>query len=405
MTIRMPAFSRLSDEQRDILEEVPLRGAILVTGPPGTGKTVIAMYRAKALALARTESGTVTMITHSRVLADHSQTWDDPGFQAVKIQTYHRWAAGFWKSIGGRGWAPKRPRASSSYDLDWSEITRQAHSNGRPPKVGSIVVDEGQDLPVEFYQHLSAYLQLGWASSLSVFADENQRLQEQQNSSIIQIRDAIALTNVPVERQLTLNYRNTLPIARVAREFYVGLATGQPELPIDRHGQKPEFLRMCTPEAMVGRIAIHAINDPSRSLLVICGTQHAASVLRARIDAELVRRGHRRTVTWYKREHPEHGDPAKLRPGEQGVIAVVHTSSMKGLEADSVFVPGVELLDGCAAGSDIECMKLYVMTSRARSHLELHWSSAANQTVKLIVGRTRLYLSDESKSGLTTGGL
>jgi superfamily I DNA and RNA helicase len=403
MTIRMPAFSRLSEEQRDIFEEVPLEGASLVTGPPGTGKTVIAMYRAKALAGAG--GGPVAMITHSKVLAAHSQTWKDPGFERVKVQTYHSWAHQLWRAVGGRNFAPKRNGASSEFDIDWLEITRQVRSSGSAPKLGHLVVDEGQDLPVDFYQQVGMYLQIGWVSSLSVFADENQRLQEQQNSSIAQIRSAIEITNPIVERQLTLNYRNSLPVARVAGTFYVGLQTGKPRLPADRPGQPPEFLCVPSQEAMVGRIAIHAINDPSRSLLVVCGTQSAAAQLRNQIEAELLRRGHRRIVSWYKRDHKEHGDPVRLRPGEQGVIAVVHTSSMKGLEADSVFVPGVESLDGGAAGSDVECMKLYVMTSRARSHLELHWTCASSQMVREIANRTRLYLSDDSKLGLSSRGI
>ena len=78
-----------------------------------------------------------------------------------------------------------------------------------------LLVDEGQDMPPQFYAVLAAW----GLENFYVVADQNQQLQPDKCSSRQDIEDVLALeTRETLE--LTANYRNTRPIARLAQHFY-----------------------------------------------------------------------------------------------------------------------------------------------------------------------------------------
>ena len=52
---------------------------------------------------------------------------------------------------------------------------------------------------------------------------------------------------------------------------------------------------------------------------------------------------------------------------------------MKGIEADAVFVPHLELFDLGTDSTKGELMRLYVMCSRARLKLEIQYESMSSQ--------------------------
>lgn len=401
MTIRMPTFTDLSSEQRKILRDLPIKGTSLVVGPPGTGKTVIAMFR--ALQISKIPGNAVTLITHSKVLAEHSKTWSEKGFDAITTSTYHSFIHRIWKQHGGEGYAPVKHGAESKYEKDWAAISEQLSKNSSQPRLGHLVVDEGQDLPPEFYKFMAIYNMKGWVQSCSVFADENQRLDPIMNSTIAQIRESLGQIALPIELPLTINFRNTLQIAKAAASFFVGAASDRPKFPEGRPGGPVEMRQCVDLTSMADRISTLAINDQSRSLLIICGSQSIAKKLRNRIEARLIQYGPRQ-VTWYKRNDKQWGDAAKLRPGENGVVAVVHTSSMKGLEADAVFVAGLEGFEKGHDGADVENMNLYVTTSRARSTLEILYEDPRARLVPDVASKVRETLSLKSKAELKSLG-
>ena len=363
MSIHMPTYTQLSDEQKAILEESDYDDNILVVGPPGTGKTVIAMHRAEGLARARKQ--TINLIMYNQVLEHYTSQWDSTVFrESVDVKTYHKWVATLWRQHKCGGYAPQ----TEPYKFDWSAI--QAEFVRRKVPLGRLVIDEAQDLPVSFYQALGLLAgSCSGQSSFCIVADENQRLEESHNSSINDIRTAIVLAGVPQEYLLRCNYRNTFEIAALAEKFYVGLDSGTAELPEARRGQKPRMIGYDKgTNGMAEAISRHAKNNPTHSVLVVCPTKRLVKSLRNRIESKLSGRSVKAFLSGNK-SHVA-GD---LETGQDGSVTLLHWRSMKGVEADAVFVPHLEAFDLGGDSTDGEKMRLYVLLSRARQTLELQY--------------------------------
>ena len=125
MAIRMPNRSDLASEQKQVLDDLPREGLSLITGPPGTGKTVIGLWR--ALELSRRGTETVRFVCFNRILKSHSSTWSDPSFTRVCVSTVHQLAGELCRTVSGsRSWPT---RSSNPYDIDWAEIGRMCGEN------------------------------------------------------------------------------------------------------------------------------------------------------------------------------------------------------------------------------------------------------------------------------------
>src|SRR5690606_10293628 len=147
------------------------------------------------------------------------------------VETYHRWFLGFWL----RNYRIRPPK-TGRWDFDWHECKRVILENPLPTADKQhIVVDEGQDLPPDFYLVLRLV-----SRSMLIFADENQRITENQ-STIGEIQAATGVRDV-----LTLehNRRNTPAIARFASHFHVGGLTNAAVATTDNHdeGQPPVLI-------------------------------------------------------------------------------------------------------------------------------------------------------------------
>ena len=390
MPIKMPTYTQLSSEQKQILEEHDLDANILVIGPPGTGKTVIAMHRAEQMALVRVEEGevdkkgkAVRMIMYNKVLRKYSEGWESDDFSSyVDVLTYHSWASRIWQQSGGRGWRAPNRGTGDPYDIDWRKLGSALRAAGVP--IGPLVIDEAQDLPPYFYAEISKCLCLEPSAGMSIFADENQTLKPDLNSSISEISKQFEAGNPLSQCSLTENYRNTKEIAELAARFFVGLQTGRPKLPVGRNGERPRLVGYRDGDAgMINSVVTYAKNNPSASILVIL----PSSPILKSWHASLTTRLPRRDVGAYLsgQANPDFGvDSMSL--GDDGSISLVHWQSMKGLEADAVFVPHIESFDLGGDTDRHERMRLYVMCSRARSTLELQYDLAEsrNSLVKTI---------------------
>jgi DNA helicase II / ATP-dependent DNA helicase PcrA len=433
--MRMPNSRELSDEQEEIYLDAPTDGSILVAGPPGTGKTVIAFLRARTLSAKKKN---VQVLMYNNVLQKYTDNITDAEGNHVASSTLHRWLPGWWEShkiesepkMGdkiyldcpferkdevkalGAKWDSKhfvsgkrRPgqwyvRDSvyqqnveaftpfigkeitipkiDEYVYDWSEMVQLSAirmADGDSFRDWShIIIDEAQDFPPQLYAFLKLVSTNMTEGGLTILADENQRLSDDENSTLPEIRDAL---KVPPERDflLTENFRNTREIAQLAAHFYVGLETGISTLPKKR-GDKPRIIKTNGLAQQLTYI-VNLLKDKGFGEVgVIVHSESMRNKIYNKLTHQL--RGQYRVQTYsnkMKKEHPVED----LVFDSKGTVTVLNRQSCKGLEFDAVFIPELQTYSVDGSNETGFKMNMYVMCSRARLDLTLLYTSGAGE--------------------------
>jgi len=431
--MRLPNTSQISDEQESVYLDAPLDRHILVTGPPGTGKTVIAFLRARTLAKAGKKNGHAPIvIMYNRVLRRYTENASKEEFE---VKTMHSWVPRWWNSLGVKGlqhgrrfnldcafsekdeakemgarwnkyqkkwWVSaeqlkEEPEAyerwnptaeipnidGDKFAFDWNAMCRMVLNeidggelNRKNLNWGHLIIDEGQDFSPDLYAFFRALSDFCFednanAPVVTVFADENQRLQ-QHNSSIAEICEQLEVGKNH-SYTLTRNYRNSKSIAQLAAHFYVGLATGKPDLPSQK-GPVPVLFRGKKLDSAIDYICRYARNHDNEEIGVIVENNRVRKKVVNKIRHRLNDHEELKVQT-YAADDPECKDDSKLVFDEPGVITVVNSASCKGLEFDAVFIPELQRWRNDPNDLDIFRMRLYVMISRARKFVGLMYSN------------------------------
>lgn len=340
--IRLPTYQELSREQ-DTITNLPLRGRHVVVGPPGTGKTVVALYRAELWRKAKQDS---LFLVYNQTLNQYLNFAIQEKKLEDQTDTYYSWFCSWYrKNIGGS--VPQH----AAYDYDWSAILTAIGRKGRSlERIQNIIIDEGQDFPNQFYTVLDMM-----AENITVFADENQRI-TRTNSTVQEIKKALLVDKT---HKLTRNYRNTRPIAEFAAQFYAGQRSGVAELPT-RNGPLPYILMNQNLEGQITMIAQYAAANRNKQI----GVFVKDNTKQYRIFQGLLERSPGIPVQMYQSRGTKY---KKVDFRSDGVFVLCYPST-KGLEFDTVFHPDPQewRTDG---NPDIDKMKLYVLASRARNEL------------------------------------
>jgi DNA helicase II / ATP-dependent DNA helicase PcrA len=453
--MKLPNSTQMSQQQKDVYLNAPLTGNILISGAPGTGKTVIAFLRAQSISKQKKK---VTVIMFNSVLTSYTSNAANKQFD---VKTFHKWFFRWWnglilnndgkcepetygkkvflpgcagftkediqltfgdvsfcfdrykkKSTDSSGWVcfdkfkkmwftnktsfdsnslfreyakpREEPPMVDEYKPDWSKVIKMLVENkDKLTKSQSInwqhlIIDEGQDFSCSMYQVFYMIQEILFKDSkqkpaLTVFADENQRIRE-ENSTLMEIERELRLNKESLYK-LTYNYRNTREIAELAAEFYVGLKTGIPDFP-EKKGDKPRLINCSSYSKSIDYICTYISNHENEEIGIFA-QNHAKrekiyNELKKRLSEKIIIQSFKSKQSYKKEDtRDEHEKAENLKFDNGGIVTVVAKASCKGLEFDAVFIPDLQEVAVDPSSIDEFRMEMYVMTSRARSRLFL----------------------------------
>jgi len=362
----LPGIQDLNKDQEDA-RALPQEGKYLIIGGPGTGKSVVALLRAKRLA---ENNRTYITLVYNRLL-DHSNRHLFGDEQIFEARTWDSWFREIYREIVGKIPLLPASRLNNYSPINWKAVQHEIESADYASDQSDIflVIDEGQDMPPAFYK---ALIYLGF-DNFYVAADQNQQIYPDKCSSRQDIEDALDLEpDEPLE--LKTNYRNTRPIARLAQHFYpADPASPKPYLPDPMPAAAtPELWTYGTAntptlEAIADKILKLNDRNPRKLIGIITPNNKVREkFLRALHHAAPKLDNDKPPIQTYyygipKEEYPNFG---------QGGLVVINAQSCKGLEFDTVILADI---DQHQPKGDPYVLKarFYVMVARAREQVIL----------------------------------
>ena len=208
----LPKEQELTKDQRIAIRK-PANGQYLIVGSPGTGKSVVALWRLKKYA----DEGRIQFLTFNHVL-NHANSALAGGSLKDQMNTAMSWLYDFhWKVVDGKSATyheDKMPELSD-HQPDYEKVKERFKEHGADCSNLSLIVDEGQDLPQGWYEAVESLN----VENFFVVADQNQQITE-ENSSHDELKDVLGLDSSDVIH-LNENWRNTTSIAAFANYFYI----------------------------------------------------------------------------------------------------------------------------------------------------------------------------------------
>jgi hypothetical protein len=214
---------RLTANQAKVFRIIGGRRRAVVSGGAGTGKTVLAVEKAKALAHADMD---VLLLCYNRPLADSiaMALRDEPRIQA---QNYHQLCDSRIRQAQQKGHDVLKeaveayPGTSDQHHFDvLMPYALALSADVLDERFDAVVVDEAQDFSDEYWLGVEMLLRDQENGHLYIFMDENQALYPRKSKLPVD-DDPFYLTN---------NCRNTAPIHAAGYCFYQGSAIDPPEL-------------------------------------------------------------------------------------------------------------------------------------------------------------------------------
>ena len=185
----LPGIQDLSKEQ-EAARALPKEGEregeaqYLIVGGPGTGKSVLALLRARRH---QRERDDYLFLVFNHLLDRASgQLFGD----GLASRTWDAWFRSIFRKAAGQPVPVKEPNDNGFREIDWAGVDAivQSLPDEETLQRPFLVIDEGQDMPRAFYNSL---IGLGF-DRFFVVADQNQQITE-ANSSRLEIQDCLGI--------------------------------------------------------------------------------------------------------------------------------------------------------------------------------------------------------------------
>ena len=353
--MRLPNYEDLTEDQKVVID-LPLDESHLITGAPGSGKSVMACYRSQMIA----NSGQPTMfLMYNKTLRMYTKdALNQLGVDESVIEGWMGWFPRWFRSAFGQPPLTQGGR----YNFHWPSCIETAASNPPPENLKShVIFDEGQDMPNEFWMFIG-----NATKSVSVFADENQIIND-ANSTVEEI---LVTSGIRHRAHLETNFRNTPAINKVAGHFYVG--DGSPPARISgdtTDGDKPKLFSHRNRTETVDYLTKYENTNATRTIVLILLKKREVEYFYRKLSESDTRN---EVQMYLSSTQLDFSEINFVEPG----IKIVTSASCKGLEFDTVVIPELQSFDRVIMDSEAEMFsrKMYVMCSRARSELIMIYS-------------------------------
>lgn len=335
----------LTEQQSRVLRALGSRSHAAICGGAGTGKTLLALERARMCA----QRGMKTLLlTYNRLLADfmkHSAQGDEQLF-AMSFHQLCDWRIALANRESGRDLAKEAQidfpsRGGSEYFDLQLPFALALSTEILPERFDAIIVDEAQDFRAEYWAGIELLHSAGPDHCFYVFYDPNQAIYAQSPYS--PIRDQPFL--------LTSNCRNTQAIHDFAYQYFKGEPTDPPR---ENTGVPVEFRKSTSISSQATAIhasIVHMLANEGVSAtqiaVLVCG-QPKSSYFDALSEKPL----------------PRGSNWSIEAPAVATGVRIDTVRRFKGLEADIVFLWGVDSMS-----PDQLTELLYIGASRAKSRL------------------------------------
>lgn len=374
--MKLPTQQQLTTEQKTPIS-APLTDSMIVTGPPGSGKTVVAIYRMRQAR--KVDPGrTVTAITYSRLLAHYMHDNRDK----TQASTYHSWLWHYWKKCTGSS-----PPVHERYHYNFQTMIVHAESISAANSAalarwnwGHLVIDEAQDLPLKFFELLQVLMEKfkGEPKSarpvLTVLLDDNQTTRftrkprpetdEQDVVTIDRIKEDLPARLFDLRK----NHRNTSEVSNFSSHFYIGTTSGIAE-PSSRSGARPTLRTYTEIEQLARFVFLQAQTKAYNVGVFLDQTSQVKELLGA---LENIKGQDRRVkVQSFLASLKDLGGIAFDTPG--GSVTVMCRDSAKGLEFDMAVIGGLDTMSEITLHDADAKMALYVLSTRPRHELVIAW--------------------------------
>ena len=369
---KLPRRDELTKDQRRVLR-LPADGQYLVVGAPGTGKSVVALWRIRELK----NTQDVHCLTFNHVLNHANRVLLGDGFDG-SMNTAMSWLYELhWNAVGGTAQTyheSKMPEIEP-HKPDYKKVSERFELHNADFSGHSLIIDEGQDLPPGWYECIESLS----IENFFVVADQNQQITE-ENSSRKELEEVLGLENSEVI-ELKENWRNTTAIAAFSNYFYTDKTSPKPQLPNRPSVNTPILFEYKTIDRVKEQILSEYDRDPSKLIGFFVANENKREWWAKDLQKDDQSRKYASPVvsTYFADQKGDVGIDFV-----NGGIVVLNDKSVKGIEFDIVFI----LIDGFKPiSNDKESLmkRLYVMSSRARERLYLLKSSSQTSVLEEIL--------------------
>lgn len=380
-------FIQLQESQYRTLDMMKHHPRVTVRGAAGTGKTVIALERARQFAV---DGMDVLFVCSNLSLARWLQSMiaEEPDEIKLQIEIHHveELCAQVIKQAGlalpNQNATQREEIGNRIEQIDLSSpflrSINKLEQEGRLTKYDAILVDEGQDIDRPLWQPLYKLLRDKHNGKFIACFDPAQREREGEDLWFPPV------PNGSRELPLAVNCRNTQEIFKTAQQFYRGLEVptcagpagrsvewidAEAALPSDT---TPEELIVAALEKALDRLVVKEGISPRDVIVVTCGSQKTSTLFkRATVGKHLL--------------------SSKMDERDPQCVRMVTIRSVKGLESPVIIIAEVEKLAKMRVDNpELYSRFMYIATSRAKNHLIVLNSAAETLPLQPALSTTLL---------------